>query len=170
MADPQSRRSTSSSLSPTKAPSTAKPPAPGALREQILQHFQTLKVPLTAEQLDAALSRAEREGLSHLAFVHHLLAEQAAQRRERSIAYRIQQARFRDAGTLESFDWKFNAAAIERSRFEELAGVDFDKGCYVGQEVTARMKHRALVRKRLVPVAIEGPPPAVRSILVDPTR
>ena len=33
--------------------------------------------------------------------------------------------------------------------FDELNGVDFEKGCYVGQEVTARMKHRKLVRKRL---------------------
>ncbi len=43
--------------------------------------------------------------------------------------------------------------------FEALNGVDFEKGCYVGQEVTARMKHRALVRKRLVPVRIEGAAP-----------
>ncbi len=43
--------------------------------------------------------------------------------------------------------------------FEALNGVDFEKGCYVGQEVTARMKHRALVRKRLVPVRIDGPAP-----------
>ncbi len=43
--------------------------------------------------------------------------------------------------------------------FEALNGVDFAKGCYVGQEVTARMKHRALVRKRLVPVHIDGPAP-----------
>jgi tRNA-modifying protein YgfZ len=49
---------------------------------------------------------------------------------------------------------------ILENGFEELAGVDFEKGCYVGQEVTARMKHRALVRKRLVPVAIDGPAPA----------
>ena len=40
--------------------------------------------------------------------------------------------------------------------FDELNGVDFEKGCYVGQEVTARMKHRNLVRKRLVPVRIDG--------------
>ena len=33
--------------------------------------------------------------------------------------------------------------------FEELKGVDFDKGCYVGQEVIARMKHRSLVKRRL---------------------
>lgn len=45
------------------------------------------------------------------------------------------------------------------SNFEELRGVSFTKGCYVGQELTARTKHRALVRKRLLPVRIEGPPP-----------
>jgi hypothetical protein len=35
---------------------------------------------------------------------------------------------------------------------EELHGVSFDKGCYVGQELTARMKHRGTARKRLLPV------------------
>ncbi len=43
--------------------------------------------------------------------------------------------------------------------FDELGGVDWDKGCYMGQEVTARTKHRGLVKKRLVPVAIDGVPP-----------
>lgn len=44
--------------------------------------------------------------------------------------------------------------------FEALNGVDFEKGCYVGQEVTTRMKRRDLVKKRLLPVTIEGTPPA----------
>lgn len=42
------------------------------------------------------------------------------------------------------------------SGFDELHGVDFNKGCYVGQEVTARMKHRNLVKKRLFPVTLDG--------------
>lgn len=42
------------------------------------------------------------------------------------------------------------------SGFDELHGVDFEKGCYVGQEVTARMKHRNLVKKRLFPIAFDG--------------
>ncbi len=44
--------------------------------------------------------------------------------------------------------------------FEELHGVDFKKGCYVGQELTARMKHRATARKRFFPVSadVELPP------------
>jgi hypothetical protein len=53
---------------------------------------------------------------------------------------------------------------VERSTllengFEELHGVDFKKGCFVGQELTARMKYRALVRKRLMPVLLNGPVP-----------
>ena len=37
--------------------------------------------------------------------------------------------------------------------FEELHGVDFNKGCYVGQELTSRMKHRATARRRMLPVS-----------------
>ena len=80
---------------------------------------------MTQTQLDEALARAEREGLSHLQFVHDLLADQAAGRRQRSIERRIQQAEFRDSGTLENFDWKFNEQTIDRARFEELATGEF---------------------------------------------
>jgi folate-binding protein YgfZ len=44
--------------------------------------------------------------------------------------------------------------------FDELNGIDWRKGCYMGQELTARTKYRGLVRKRLMPVAIDGPAPA----------
>ena len=42
---------------------------------------------------------------------------------------------------------------------DELNGVDFTKGCYVGQELTARTKHRGKVRRRLLPVTIDGGAP-----------
>lgn len=45
------------------------------------------------------------------------------------------------------------------SNLDALNGVDFDKGCFVGQELTARTKYRSLVRKRLLPVDIDGPVP-----------
>lgn len=45
------------------------------------------------------------------------------------------------------------------SGFDELNGVDWQKGCYVGQELTARTKYRGLVKRRLMPVRIEGPTP-----------
>jgi folate-binding protein YgfZ len=44
--------------------------------------------------------------------------------------------------------------------FDELNGIDWNKGCYIGQELTARTKYRGLVKRRLMPVAIEGPLPA----------
>ncbi|TDQ84498.1 hypothetical protein A8950_1055 [Dongia mobilis] len=41
--------------------------------------------------------------------------------------------------------------------FDEMHGIDWQKGCYMGQELTARTKYRGLVRKRLLPVRFEGP-------------
>lgn len=40
--------------------------------------------------------------------------------------------------------------------FDELNGLSWTKGCYMGQELTARTKYRGLLKKRLVPVAVEG--------------
>ncbi|MCU9837879.1 folate-binding protein [Ruegeria sp. WL0004] len=45
---------------------------------------------------------------------------------------------------------------ILEAGFEALNGVDFRKGCYVGQEVTARMKHKTELRKGLAKVTVEG--------------
>ncbi len=53
------------------------------------------------------------------------------------------------------------------ANFEELHGVDFKKGCYVGQEVTARMKHKAAPRRRLAPVRIDGELPEKGTRLVN---
>jgi folate-binding protein YgfZ len=52
--------------------------------------------------------------------------------------------------------------------FDELNGVSWSKGCYMGQELTARTKYRGLVKRRLVPVDIvgEAPPPGT-SVLRD---
>jgi len=50
--------------------------------------------------------------------------------------------------------------------FDELHGVDWQKGCYVGQELTARTKYRGLIKKRLFPVRIDGPAPAPRTIVL----
>lgn len=45
---------------------------------------------------------------------------------------------------------------ILETGFEQLNGVDFRKGCYVGQEVTARMKHKTELKKGLVRVSVSG--------------
>jgi tRNA-modifying protein YgfZ len=54
--------------------------------------------------------------------------------------------------------------------FDELSGVDWQKGCYVGQELTARTKYRGLIKKRLFPVRIEGPAPAPGTIVTADGR
>lgn len=52
--------------------------------------------------------------------------------------------------------------------FDELNGIDWQKGCYLGQELTARTRYRGLVKRRLLPVSVEGPlPPPGTPILLD---
>ena len=43
--------------------------------------------------------------------------------------------------------------------FDLLNGVDFHKGCFVGQETTSRMKRRGAIRNRMMPLVFDGPPP-----------
>lgn len=53
---------------------------------------------------------------------------------------------------------------ILEAGFERLNGVDFRKGCFVGQEVVARMKHKTTLRKGLATVEIEGKAPVGTNI------
>ena len=41
-----------------------------------------------------------------------------------------------------------------------LDGIDFKKGCFIGQETTSRMKRRGTIKTRMLPIAFEGPPPS----------
>lgn len=59
-----------------------------------------------------------------------------------------------------SRDLEIEKSILLENGFDELHGVDWDKGCYMGQELTARTKYRGLVKKRLMPVEISGPAPA----------
>jgi folate-binding protein YgfZ len=59
-----------------------------------------------------------------------------------------------------SRDLPVEKAILLENGFDELHAIDWDKGCYLGQELTARTRYRGLVRKRLLPVTIEGPIPA----------
>lgn len=60
-----------------------------------------------------------------------------------------------------------NDTFILEAGFERLNGVDFAKGCYVGQEVTARMKHKTELKKGLARVNIGGPAPVGAEITAD---
>ncbi|MEZ0171889.1 folate-binding protein YgfZ [Microvirga sp. TS319] len=53
-------------------------------------------------------------------------------------------------------DFLFGDAFPHEALMDQLHGVDFDKGCYVGQEVVSRMQHRGTARTRLVPAVYEG--------------
>lgn len=60
-----------------------------------------------------------------------------------------------------------NETYILEAGFERLHGVDFHKGCYVGQEVTARMKHKTQLKKGLKTVLVKGEAPVGTAILSD---
>jgi len=64
-------------------------------------------------------------------------------------------------------DFAYGEAFPHDVNFDLLNGVDFDKGCYVGQEVVSRMKHRGTARKRIVRVKLAGPPPAPGAPVMD---
>jgi folate-binding protein YgfZ len=60
-----------------------------------------------------------------------------------------------------SRDLEAEKSVLLEAGFDELNGVSWTKGCYMGQELTARTKYRGLLKRRLVPVRIDGnvPPP-----------
>ena len=58
-----------------------------------------------------------------------------------------------------SRDITVEKSTLMESGFDELNGISWDKGCYMGQELTARTKYRGLVKRRLVPVTADGPLP-----------
>jgi DNA replication protein DnaC len=109
---------------PKKNPKTSPTPTTANLREQILADFATLRIPVTADQLDAALQQAQEAGWPHLEFLQRLLADQAGLRRQRRIERLIKDAHFREALPLSTFDWNFNPA-IPRLQIEALAQGDF---------------------------------------------
>ena len=56
-------------------------------------------------------------------------------------------------------DFRYGDAFPHEADMDQLGGVDFTKGCYVGQEVVSRMEHRGIARTRTVPVRYDGAPP-----------
>ncbi len=65
-----------------------------------------------------------------------------------------------------SRDLESEKSTLLEAGFDELQGVSWSKGCYMGQELTARTKYRGLVKRRLVPVRFDGPAPAVGSAML----
>jgi tRNA-modifying protein YgfZ len=63
-------------------------------------------------------------------------------------------------------DFMYGDAFPHETNMDRLHGVDFDKGCYVGQEVVSRMQHRGTARTRTVRVILEGSSPEPGTAIV----
>jgi len=57
-------------------------------------------------------------------------------------------------------DWGTDKTYPIEANFDLLNGIDFKKGCFVGQETTSRMKRRGTIKNRMLPIVFEGPAPA----------
>lgn len=94
------------------------------MREQIHAQLARLRLRGIAAVLEAELDRAEREGAPPAEVVKRLLAAEEAQRRERSLAYRLTQAKLPWRWTLDSFPFD-RQPGVDRGQIRALAGLDF---------------------------------------------
>jgi folate-binding protein YgfZ len=69
-----------------------------------------------------------------------------------------------------SRDLLLEKSILLESGFDELNGIDWQKGCYIGQELTARTRYRGLIKKRLMPVRIDGPAPSPGTAVLSDGR
>ena len=69
---------------------------------------------------------------------------------------------FADAGSDRTYPIEAN--------FDLLNGIDFRKGCFVGQETTSRMKRRGTIKNRMLPLSFDGPPPAFGAEVLNGER
>ena len=68
---------------------------------------------------------------------------------------------------LSHFDLKENKSLLLENNFENLNAISWDKGCYVGQELTARMKYRALLKKRIYSLIVKDGIPQIEQTIKD---
>jgi tRNA-modifying protein YgfZ len=86
----------------------------------------------------------------------HLAAETAADLGARLLEAKEYEAhRIALGAPRGGLDFQYNDAFPHEADMDQLNGVDFDKGCYVGQEVVSRVEHRGTARKRVVPVTYD---------------
>jgi folate-binding protein YgfZ len=69
-----------------------------------------------------------------------------------------------------SQDLEIERSILLENGFDELGGIDWEKGCYIGQELTARTRYRALIKKRLLPAVFDGTAPAPGTPVVKDGR
>jgi len=94
------------------------------MRKPILEQLAQLRLRGMAAALDAELDRGEREGAAPAEVISRLLAAEAAERREKSLAYRVAQAKLPWRWTLESFPFD-RQPGVDQGQIRALAGLDF---------------------------------------------
>jgi DNA replication protein DnaC len=94
------------------------------MRDQLHTLLKQLRLNGMAQALDAELDRAEREATPAPELIYRLFSEQAAYQRERSLAYRLQEARLPWRWTLDSFPFE-RQPGVNKSHILTLAGLDF---------------------------------------------
>lgn len=94
------------------------------MREQIREQLATLRLRGMERALDTELDRAEREGSPATELIHRLLLEEQSTRREKSLAYRLRQAKLPWNWTLQSFPFD-RQPSVDRRQIRSLAGLDF---------------------------------------------
>ena len=70
----------------------------------------------------------------------------------------VREAQKLELGVPGPADWGSDKTYPIEANFDLLNGIDFRKGCFVGQETTSRMKRRGQVKSRMLPIALDGPP------------
>ena len=68
---------------------------------------------------------------------------------------------------LSHYDLEENKSLLLENNFENLNSISWDKGCYVGQEITARMKYRALLKKKIYSLEIKDGSPIIGQLIKD---
>jgi len=68
---------------------------------------------------------------------------------------------------LSHYDLEENKSLLLENNFENLNSISWDKGCYVGQEITARMKYRALLKKKIYSLEIKEGSPLIGQVIKD---
>jgi folate-binding protein YgfZ len=118
--------------------------------------------------IDLAFADPRHPKLGWRILVPHGLRDQTAER----IGVRLVEPEHYDAHRIAcgvpqgGADFAYGDTFPHEANMDRLAGVDFDKGCYVGQEVVSRMEHRGTARTRIVRVLIDGPRPEAGADIV----
>jgi DNA replication protein DnaC len=94
------------------------------MRDKLQDLLAQLRFHGMAAALDAEIARADREAAPAPEFLYRLLCEEAASRRQRSLAYRLDQAKLPWQWTLDTFPFE-RQPGVDKGQIKNLAGLEF---------------------------------------------